>query len=93
MDVNDLIAIIRLILLAATVTIILGIYQKIRFRGFFTLAVGFATSIVTVVLVETGAIKATNFIYEILTVFLAVMYFLSALSIYIAFMGYHKKHK
>ena len=82
LNANELIAIIRFALLILSIGFFIKIFFKLHFKGFLTLACGLTFSASTFVLVETHSITATGPRYELLLLFVAVMFFLSAAMIY-----------
>ena len=89
-DANSAVAIARFTLLIITISIFLKVYSKLRFSGFITLAVGFAFSAVTLVLVETKTIFPSGPRYEALLIIVALMFLFSALLIYNSTREYFK---
>jgi len=93
MDVNSIMAVIRFILMVATIVVISVIYCKLRFHGFLTLAVGFAFSVITLAAVALGLIPVSGFAYQTLLMVVAVMFLTSALLIYDAFFRFRNETK
>jgi hypothetical protein len=92
-DVSDCIALIRFLLLLASIGFFLRIYSRLRFKGFITLVAAFIFSAITLALIELGVIQATGPRYEILLLVVAVMFLVSSYWLYRALVDFRKVTK
>ena len=82
MDVSDIIAMVRIVLLIAAIIITLKLYHRLPFKGFLTLSLGFGVRMLTVILIELHMIVATETIAEILLMMVSVLFTISVYMLY-----------